>query len=130
MLPMCTDIGVGCVLYSPLSKGRLARLWGQHTRRGDTDRVATSFDLDVDQPVVEAVQQIAEERDVPVAQIALSWVLSKPVVTAPDRRRHQAHHLAHAAAALEIQLTEEEIRRLEEPTCDSTCLLVADQRAR
>ena len=71
------------VPYTPLSKGRLARPWGQHTRRGDTDPVAESFDLDVDQPVVEAVQQIAEERGVPVAQIALSWVLSKPVVTAP-----------------------------------------------
>ena len=115
MLPMCVDMGVGCVPYSPLGKGRLARPWGQHTQRGDIDQVAKSFDLDVDQPVVEAVQRIAEERDAPMAQIAMAWLLSKPVVTSPIVGATKPHHLADAAAALEIQLTEEEIRRLEEP---------------
>jgi aryl-alcohol dehydrogenase-like predicted oxidoreductase len=115
MLPMCTDLGVGCVPYSPLGKGRLARPWGQHTQRGDTDQVARTFDLDVDQPVVEAVQQVAEERGVQMAQIAMAWVLSKPVVTAPIVGATKTHHLADAAAALEIQLTEEEISHLEEP---------------
>jgi aryl-alcohol dehydrogenase-like predicted oxidoreductase len=115
MLPMCTDLGVGCVPYSPLGKGRLARPWGQHTQRGDTDQVAKRFDLDVDQPVVEAVQQVAEERGVQMAHIAMAWVLSKPVVTAPIVGATKTHHLAGAAAALEIQLTEEEIRHLEEP---------------
>jgi 1-deoxyxylulose-5-phosphate synthase len=115
MLPMCTDLGVGCVPYSPLGKGRLARPWGQHTQRGDTDQVAKRFDLDVDQPVVEAVQQVAEERGVQMAHIAMAWVLNKPVVTAPIVGATKTHHLAGAAAALEIQLTEEEIRHLEEP---------------
>jgi aryl-alcohol dehydrogenase-like predicted oxidoreductase len=115
MLPMCTDLGVGCVPYSPLGKGRLARPWGQHTQRGDTDQVARTFDLDVDQPVVEAVQQVAEERGVHMAQIAMAWVLSKPVLIAPIVGATKTHHLADAAAALEIQLTEEEISHLEEP---------------
>ena len=115
MLPMCTDMGVGCVPYSPLGKGRLARPWGQHTQRGDTDQVAKSFDLDVDQPVVDAVQQIAEERGVPMAHIAMAWVLSRPVVTAPIVGATKPHHLADAAASLQVQLTEDEIRRLEEP---------------
>ena len=115
MLPMCTDLGVGCVPYSPLGKGRLARPWGQHTQRADTDQVARTFDLDVDQPVVEAVQRIAEKRGVQMAQIAMAWVLSKPVVTAPIVGATKTHHLADAAAALEIQLTEEEISHLEEP---------------
>ena len=115
MLPMCTDLGVGCVPYSPLGKGRLARPWGQHTQRGDTDQVARTFDLDVDQPVVEAVQQVAEERGVQMAQIAMAWVLSKLVVTAPIVGATKTHHLADAAAALEIQLTEEEISQLEQP---------------
>ena len=115
MLPMCADMGVGCVPYSPLGKGRLARPWGQHTQRGDTDQVAKSFDLDVDQPVVDAVQQIAEERGVPMAHIAMAWVLSKPVVTAPIVGATKPHHLADAAASLQVQLTEDEIRRLEEP---------------
>jgi 1-deoxyxylulose-5-phosphate synthase len=115
MLPMCADMGVGCVPYSPLGKGRLARPWGQHTQRGDTDQVAKSFDLDVDQPVVEAVHQIAEERGVPMAHIAMAWVLSKPVVTAPIVGATKPHHLTDAAASLQVQLTEDEIRRLEEP---------------
>ncbi len=115
MLPMCADMGVGCVPYSPLGKGRLARPWGQHTQRGDTDQVAKSFDLDVDQPVVDAVQQIAEERGVPMAHIAMAWVLSKPVVTAAIVGATKPHHLADAAASLQVQLTEDEIRRLEEP---------------
>jgi 1-deoxyxylulose-5-phosphate synthase len=115
MLPMCADMGVGCVPYSPLGKGRLARPWGQHTQRGDTDQVAKSFDLDVDQPVVEAVHQVAEERGVPMAHIAMAWVLSKPVVTAPIVGATKPHHLAAAAASLQVQLTEDEIRRLEEP---------------
>jgi 1-deoxyxylulose-5-phosphate synthase len=115
MLPMCADMGVGCVPYSPLGKGRLARPWGQHTQRGDTDQVAKSFDLDVDQPVVEAVHQVAEERGVPMAHIAMAWVLSKPVVTAPIVGATKPHHLADAAASLQVQLTEDEIRRLEAP---------------
>jgi len=115
MLPMCTDMGVGCVPYSPLGKGRLARPWGEHTQRGDTDQVAKTFDLDVDRPVVQAVQQIAEERGVRMAQIGIAWLLSKPVVSAPIVGATKPHHLADAVAAVEIKLTGDEIRRLEEP---------------
>lgn len=115
MLPMCLDMGVGCIPYSPLGKGRLARPWGQHTQRGDTDQVAKSFDLDIDQPVVEVVQQVAEERGVPMAQIGIAWLLSKPVVSAPIVGATKAHHLADAVAAVDIVLSEEEISRLEGP---------------
>lgn len=73
MLPMCADMGVGCMPYSPLGKGRLARPWGATSQRGAVNQVAKSFDLDVDQPVVEAVQQVVEERGVPMAQIAMAW---------------------------------------------------------
>jgi 1-deoxyxylulose-5-phosphate synthase len=115
MLPMCADMGVGCIPYSPLGKGRLARPWGQHTQRGDTDQVAKTFDLDIDQPVVDAVQQVAEERGVPMAQIGIAWLLSKPVVSAPIVGATKPHHLADAVAALEIALTDDEVRRLEQP---------------
>jgi 1-deoxyxylulose-5-phosphate synthase len=115
MLPMCLDMGVGCIPYSPLGKGRLARPWGEQTRRGDTDQVAKTFDLDVDRPVVEAVQQVAEERGVPMAQIGIAWLLSKPVVSAPIVGATKPRHLADAVAALDIKLTEDEIRRLEAP---------------
>jgi 1-deoxyxylulose-5-phosphate synthase len=79
------------------------------------DAVAKSFDLDTDQPVVDAVEKVAEERMVPMAAVALAWVLSKPVVTAPIVGATKPHHLADAVAALDITLAEEEIRRLEEP---------------
>lgn len=115
MLPMCFDMGVGCVPYSPLGKGRLARPWGASTQRGNVDQVAKSFDLDVDQPVVEAVQQIAEEREQSMAQIAMAWVLSKPVVAAPIVGATKPHHLNDAAASVDIHLSDDEIRRLEEP---------------
>ena len=65
MLPMCADLGVGCIPYSPLGKGRLARPWGQQTQRGNVDQVAKSFDLDIDQPVIDAVQAVAEARGSP-----------------------------------------------------------------
>ena len=115
MLPMCWDMGVGCIPYSPQGKGRLTRPWGAQTQRSDQDAVAKSFDLDIDRPVVDAVQQVAEGRGVPMAQVALAWVLSKPVVSAPIVGATKAHHLADAAAALDLALTEDEIRRMEEP---------------
>jgi aryl-alcohol dehydrogenase-like predicted oxidoreductase len=77
--------------------------------------VAKSFDLDVDRPVVDAVEKVAAERGVPMAHVALAWVLSKPVVSAPIVGATKTHHLANAVAALDVKLTEDEIRRLEEP---------------
>jgi aryl-alcohol dehydrogenase-like predicted oxidoreductase len=115
MLPMCLDMGVGCVPYSPQGKGRLTRPWGTQTARSGVDNVAASFDLDVDRPVVEAVQQLAESRGVGMSQIALAWLLSKPVVTAPIVGATKSHHLADAVAALEVTLTADEISTLERP---------------
>jgi aryl-alcohol dehydrogenase-like predicted oxidoreductase len=115
MLPMCSDMGVGCVPYSPQGKGRLTRPWGAQTARSSVDVVAKSFDLDVDRPVVEAVQRLAERREVGMSQIALAWLLSKPVVTAPIVGATKPHHLADAVAALDVRLSEQELRDLEEP---------------
>jgi aryl-alcohol dehydrogenase-like predicted oxidoreductase len=114
MLPMCLDMGVGAIPYSPLGKGRVTRPWGQQTQRSELDAVAKSFDLDIDRPVVDAVEKIAEERGVPMAQVALAWVLSKPVVAAPIVGATKPRHLSDAVAALDIELTQDEIRRLEE----------------
>jgi aryl-alcohol dehydrogenase-like predicted oxidoreductase len=83
MLPLCADLGVGCIPYSPQGKGRLTRPWGAQTDRSAVDVVAKSFDLDVDQPVVDAVQRVSEARGVPMSQVALAWLLTKPVVSAP-----------------------------------------------
>jgi aryl-alcohol dehydrogenase-like predicted oxidoreductase len=115
MLPMCADLGVGVVPYSPLGKGRLTRPWGEQTARSSVDAVARTFDLDVDEPVVDAVQQVASARGVPMAHVALAWVLSKPVVSAPIVGATKPHHLADAVAALDLVLSDDEVRTLEEP---------------
>jgi 1-deoxyxylulose-5-phosphate synthase len=115
MLPMCADTGVGCVPYSALGKSRLARPLGQHTQRGDTDHVAESLDLDVDQPVVEAVHQVAGVRGVPMAHIAMAWVLSKPVVTAPMSVLSSLSTWPMPPRRFSCRSPEDEVRRLEEP---------------
>ncbi len=113
MFGLLADQGVGSIPWSPLAKGRLARPWSERTRRFDTDPVGRGFFGD--RAIIDAVQQVAEKRGVPMAQVALAWVLKNPVVTAPIVGPTKPHHLADAVAALDITLTNEEIRVLEEP---------------
>ncbi|GAA3453386.1 aldo/keto reductase [Dactylosporangium matsuzakiense] len=115
MIPMCLDQGVGLTPYSPLAKGRAARPWGRQTARSSSDTVAKAFDRDVDEPVVHAIQRVAEARGVAMAQVALAWVLSKPVVSCPIVGATKAHHLQDAVAALELRLSAAEIAELEAP---------------
>lgn len=113
MIPMCLDQGVGLTPYSPLAKGRAARPWGEQTVRSSADAVARAFDRDVDKPVVDAIQNVAETRDVPMARVALAWVLSKPVVSCPIVGATKPNHLQDAVAALDLNLTDGEIAELE-----------------
>jgi aryl-alcohol dehydrogenase-like predicted oxidoreductase len=115
MFGLLADQGVGSIPYTPLAKGRLARPLGEHTQRFDVDPVGRRFDIDSDQPIVDAVQKIAETRGIPMARVALAWVLKNPVVTAPIVGPTKPHHLSDAVAALDIHLTDDEIRILEEP---------------
>ena len=115
MFGLLADQGVGSIPYTPLAKGRLARPWGEHTQRFDVDPVGRRFDIDSDRPIVDAVQKIAESRGIPMAHVALAWVLKNPVVTAPIVGPTKPHHLPDAVAALDVQLTDDEIRTLEEP---------------
>jgi 1-deoxyxylulose-5-phosphate synthase len=115
MFGLLADQGVGSIPWSPLAKGRLARPWGERTLRFDTDPVGRRIFGDGDRAIIEAVQQVADKRGVPMAQIALAWVLKNPVVTAPIVGPTKPHHLADAVAALDITLTDEEISVLEEP---------------
>jgi aryl-alcohol dehydrogenase-like predicted oxidoreductase len=79
------------------------------------DNVVKSFDSPLDEPVVNAVQRIAEARDTSMAQVALAWVLHSPVVSAPIVGATKPHHLPEAAATLDLHLTDDEIHALEEP---------------
>jgi aryl-alcohol dehydrogenase-like predicted oxidoreductase len=115
MFGLLADQGVGSIPWSPLAKGRLARPWGERTQRSETDPVGRRFFGDGDQPIVEAVQRVAEARGIPMAQVALAWVLKNPVVAAPIVGATKPHHLPDAVAALDVRLTEDEIHTLEQP---------------
>jgi len=115
MFGLLADQGVGSIPWSPLAKGRLARPWGEQTARSETDSVATWVLPHDDEAIADAVQAVASERGVPMAQVALAWVLRNPVVSAPIVGPTRPGHLADAVAALDITLTDDEAQRLEEP---------------
>jgi hypothetical protein len=130
LLAMCADMAVGAVPYSPQGKGRLARPWGEHSHRSSVDQVVQAFDSPLDEPVVNAVQRIAQARDVSMAQVALAWVLQRPVVSAAIVGATKPHHLPDSIAALELHLTDDEIHALEEPYTPHGALLVLTNRPR
>jgi 1-deoxyxylulose-5-phosphate synthase len=117
MLPLCADQGVGVIPWSPLARGLLTRPWDETTARSDTDEFGKTLygTSPSDRVIVERVAAIAVAHGVPRAQVALAWMLSKPVVTAPIVGATKPHHLDDAVAALGLELSSEEIRSLEEP---------------
>jgi 1-deoxyxylulose-5-phosphate synthase len=115
LMAMCADMGVGLVPYSPNGKGRLARPAGEQSLRSNTDKVVQVFDSPYDEPVIDAVQKLAETRGVSMAQIALAWVLRNPLVSAPIVGATKPHHLPDAVAALGPELTDEEAQELQAP---------------
>jgi aryl-alcohol dehydrogenase-like predicted oxidoreductase len=119
LMAMCEDMGVGLVPYSPNGKGRLARPFGEQSARSSTDHVVQSFDSPHDGPVIDAVQRVAQSRGATMAQIALAWVLRSPAVAAPIVGATKPHHLPEAVAALDIELTDDEVAVLEEHYVDS-----------
>jgi aryl-alcohol dehydrogenase-like predicted oxidoreductase len=87
LMAMCADTGVGLVPYSPQGKGRLARPWGEQSTRSTVDHVVQAFDSPLDEPVVNAVQKLADAHGVSMAQIALAWVLRNPACPRPSSAR-------------------------------------------
>jgi 1-deoxyxylulose-5-phosphate synthase len=118
MLPLCADEGVQTIVYSPLSRGRLARPLGESTERSETEASAVRLDEATaasDRKIIETVAEVAKERGVSMAQIALAWLWSKPVVAAPIIGSLKTQHIDDAMAALSATLTSEETARLEVP---------------
>ena len=113
MLPLCVDQGIGVIPWSPLARGRLTRPWSQQTHRSENDEFGRSLYTDADQPIVDAVIDIATRRGVTPAQIALAWVLSKSAVTSPIVGATKPEHLGDAVAALSVELDDSEIEALE-----------------
>ena len=117
MFPLLADQGVGSIPYSPLAKGRVARPAGDAgTARASDDKVGNALfnNPDQDRPVIDAVQHVADVRGVPMAQVAMAWVLRNPVVDAPIIGATKPHHLADAAAAADLELTDDEAAALEQ----------------
>lgn len=113
MLPLCADLGVGVIPWSPLARGRLTRNWEEQTARSQTDAFGSDLYQPEDRTIVEVVGRIATQRDVPRAQIALAWVAGSPHVTAPIIGATKPHHISDAVAALAINLSDDEVREVE-----------------
>lgn len=120
MLPLCADQGVGVIPWSPLARGVLAGKKqgeaGESTRaRTDDNTRKWRLGSDTDQPVIDALREVAEARGAKMAQVALAWVASHPQVTAPIVGASKTAQLDDAIAALEIELTADEKEKLEAP---------------
>lgn len=116
MLPLCADQGIGVIPWSPLARGRLARVWNEQTERAQTDAFGTALYanmMDADRAVVEALHQVAIAREVPAARVAMAWLLSKSEVTAPILGASRTDHIDDAVAALALDLTADEKALLE-----------------
>ncbi|MFF4896472.1 aldo/keto reductase [Streptomyces sp. NPDC001068] len=115
MLPLCADQGVGVLPWSPLARGRLTRDWGTVTERSATDNFGNRLYQEGDRAIVEAVTRIAGDRDVPRAQVALSWLLHQSTVTAPIIGASKPNHIDDAVAAVGLGLSEKELDELAGP---------------
>jgi aryl-alcohol dehydrogenase-like predicted oxidoreductase len=118
MLPLCRDQHIGVIPWSPLARGLLTGKrvrGGKETTRAETDGFSKRlYASDVDFAVADRVSEVAQARGLPNAQIALAWMLAKPGITAPIIGVTKMHHLEDAVAALDVHLSEDEARLLEE----------------
>lgn len=117
MHPFCVSTGVGVIPWSPLARGRLTRPWGSHSSaREPNDEIGKSLYLqqqNANGEIVNAVGSIAKERGVSMAQIAFAWVSSRPAVSAPIVGATKVAHVDDVIAGLGVELTADEVSRLE-----------------
>ena len=118
MLPLCVAEGIGVIPWSPQARGKLTRDWDYSSVRTETDEAFGRLfakSEDADRKVVDRVAQVAAARGIPRAQVALAWLLAKPVITAPIVGATKLQHLDDALASVGVKLSEDEIASLEEP---------------
>ncbi|MYB19846.1 MAG: aldo/keto reductase [Holophagales bacterium] len=115
MHPLCADQGIGTIPWSPLGRGLLTRDWDETTRRSQSDpMMARRFDEAKDRPIVDRLGEVARDKGVSRAQVAMAWVLANPVVASPIVGVTKMSHLDEAVSSLDVELTAEEKKRLEE----------------
>ena len=118
MVPLCRDQGVGLIPWSPLARGRLARPWGQDTPRIASDTFGAGLFAHTeanDRQVAQALAGVAAQRGLPLAQVALAWLLGQPGLTAPIIGASRPGHFDDAVAALTVTLSAEEVAALQAP---------------
>jgi aryl-alcohol dehydrogenase (NADP+) len=116
MLPLCVDQGIGVIPWSPMARGRLARPWGEVTKRVENDPFGNQiYDANAaaDQKVNEAIAAIAKAKGKTMAQIALAWVMQKQPVAAPNVGVSKLEQLTDAIGAVEVALSAEDVAALE-----------------
>jgi aryl-alcohol dehydrogenase-like predicted oxidoreductase len=113
MVPLCLDQGVGVTPFSPLARGLLARPWDEVTSRSIADPTREKRYGDQDRPVVGALEEVAARHGVPLAHVALAWLMAKPGVVAPVVGTTKPHHLEDALAGARLQLTHQDMTDLE-----------------
>src|SRR5438128_5868369 len=118
MLPLCGVEGIGVIPWSPQARGKLSRDWDYTSMRTETDEAFVRLFAkteEADKKVVDRVAEVAAARGIPRAQVALAWLLAKPVITAPIVGATKLHHLDDALASMNVKLSAAEISALEEP---------------
>jgi len=117
MLPLCRDQQIAVIPWSPMARGLLTRKPSperNETLRAQTDAFGKRLYGEQDFAIAQRVSDVAEARGLPMAQIALAWMLTKPFITAPIIGATKPHHLDDAVAAISVQLSVDEIEHLEE----------------
>ena len=118
MLPLCRADGIGVLPWSPLGGGKLTRPWGEVTKRNTTDRYNKGMYADPgsnDHAVVAALEAVSKARGIPMAQVAMAWVLQVPGVSSPIVGASKLGHVDDAIAAVEVKLSADEVKALEAP---------------
>ena len=110
MIPQCQDQGVGVIPFSPLARGNLARAADERTQRSEADGSASRYGDS--KCTIELVGEIAAERGLPRAQIALAWLMAQPAVTAPIVGSTKVTHIEDAIAAADVDLSQAELDKL------------------
>ncbi len=118
MMPLCEEEGIGVIPWSPLARGRLARPSdAENTKRLETDQFGKTMYAsteEADRKVIDKVTELAKEKGVAQASLAIAWMLTKPFVDSPIVGATKPNHLSDAVAALDIKLSGDEVKQLEE----------------
>ncbi|KAL1754901.1 NADP-dependent oxidoreductase domain-containing protein [Schizophyllum commune] len=117
MFPTLKQYGVGAIPWSPLARGRLTRPLDQQTKRGETDRSFGVYSKakESTEAIVNRVEELAKKKGCSMAQLSLAWIMSKPGVTAPIVGTTSLENLQDLIGAVDIKLSEEDVKYLEEP---------------